>query len=467
MFRERSEEIKYSLILLDLFLSVLAYAVAFSVRFFLFDPRLVDFRALDHVSYFFFGLLLAVFQVISFWLLGLYSPRRFLTFLGEIGVVVGGVFLNLLLSISILYFMRTYEVSRALPLLYGVVTLVFILVGHNLFRRSILRRRGAGRDLKDVLIIGSGPIAQRTARVVESDKLLGLRVLGYVEEKTAKKSAPAQQRLGSMKDLDRLIERYQPSYLIYAVQSENQGDLKAALEICDSHGIHLQIVPSYSDLITVNGQIENYDGLPIISIRDIPARNGINRVLKRAFDLLFSGVVILLFSPVYLLIALAVKLTSRGPVFFTQERVGLDNKIFKIVKFRTMRVQDEKASATIWTTKNDPRTTAVGRFLRRTSLDELPQFFNIFAGQMSVVGPRPERPFYVKKFKDTYRFFKRRHAVKAGLTGWAQINGLRGDTSIQERIEADIYYIENWSLALDLKIVLLTPFKAMFHKNAY
>jgi len=467
MFRERSEELKYTLILLDFFLALFAYAAAFSVRFFIIDTDVSEFRQLDHVSYLFFGILLASSQVITFGLLGLYSPRRFLSFLGEIGVVLGGLVLNILFSISILYFMKIYQVSRILPVLYGVAILVFILAGHDFFRRFILRRRKAGHDLKDVIIIGSGPLAEKTARVVESDKLLGLRVLGYVVEQKDQGLSIPEPRLGCVEDLDSLIQKYNPSYLIYAGQNGGHDDLKAVLNICDTHGIHLQIVPSYSELITVNGQIENYDGLPIISIRDIPSRLGFNRVMKRAFDLLFSGLFILLFSWGYMLIALAVKLTSRGPIFFTQERVGLDNKIFKIVKFRTMRVQDEGASATIWTTKDDPRITPIGKFLRKSSLDESPQFFNIFAGQMSVVGPRPERPYYVDQFKDKYRYFKRRHAVKAGLTGWAQINGLRGDTSIQERIDADIFYIENWSLGLDLKIVLLTPFKAMMHKNAY
>ena len=192
-----------------------------------------------------------------------------------------------------------------------------------------------------------------------------------------------------------------------------------------------------------------------------------NRVLKRTFDLVFSGLFILVFSPVFLAIALAVKLTSKGPVFFSQDRVGLDNEVFKIIKFRTMRVQTTQASNTVWTTKDDPRITPIGKFLRKSSLDEIPQFFNIFVGQMSVVGPRPERPYYVDQFRDKYKYFKRRHAVKAGLTGWAQINGLRGDTSIQDRIDADLYYIENWTFFLDLKIVLLTPFKGMIHKNAY
>src|SRR5208337_1545449 len=308
MFRERSEELKYTLILLDFILALFAYVAAFSVRFFIIDIDVSEFRQLDHVSYLFFGILLASSQVITFGLLGLYSPRRFLTFLGEIGVVLGGLVLNILFSISILYFLKIYEVSRILPVLYGVAILVFILAGHNFFRRFILRRRGAGHDLKDVIIIGSGSIAEKTAKVVESDKLLGLRVLGYVVEQEKEGLSISEPRLGNIADLDSVIQRYKPSYLIYAGQNGAHEDLKAVLNTCDTHGIHLQIVPSYSELITVTGQIENYDGLPIISIRDIPSRIGFNRIMKRAFDLLFSGLFILLFSWGYILIALAVKL---------------------------------------------------------------------------------------------------------------------------------------------------------------
>jgi Undecaprenyl-phosphate glucose phosphotransferase len=220
-------------------------------------------------------------------------------------------------------------------------------------------------------------------------------------------------------------------------------------------------------LIAAKGDVETLEGIPIISVREVPARSGFNRLLKRAFDVGFSLTVILLLSPVFILTALVIKLTSRGPVFYKQERVGLDNRPFDMLKFRTMKVQQKSDSDTIWTTRNDPRVTPVGAIMRKLSIDELPQFFNVLFGNMSVVGPRPERPFFVQQFKGKYHHYMRRHAVKAGITGWAQINGLRGDTSIQERIEADIYYIENWSFWLDLKIILMTPFKGMVNENAY
>ena len=465
MFRERTDEIKFAFLLLDLFLAGAAYSAAFAMRFFLIVPS--DYNTLDKPLYALFGGILVVSQVGVYSLLNLYTARRFLSSLDEVGVVLSSVIINLFFSFAVLYYLHLYDVSRLLPLLYGFWAILLTLVGHVIFRRLVLRWRQKGHDLLDVLIVGGGAAAQKAAEVIEKNRLFGLRVSGFVLEPSDDGEGLGERVLGRIEELENLVEKLQPRYMIYAGHSDYHENLKQVLSLCDSQGIHLQIVPSYSDFVTVNGSIENYDGLPVLTIRDIPARSGVNRVLKRTFDLVFSGVFLLVFSELFLLIALLVKLTSKGPVFFLQERVGLDNETFKMLKFRTMRVQNEKDSATIWTTKDDPRVTPLGRFLRRTSLDEIPQFINIFLGQMSVVGPRPERPYFVEQFKNQYPYFKRRHAVKAGLTGWAQINGLRGDTSIQDRVDADIYYIENWSVFLDLKIVLLTPFKGLFGKNAY
>lgn len=468
MFRERSDELRYTLSTLDLAFSFLAFVVGFSFRFGLGGVPWANLALIDLGSYIFFGCLLSISQVVAFSLLGLYRLQRFLSFLEEIGILVAGTVLNIAFSFAILYYFRIYEVSRLLPLFYGLSLLLFITVGHSIFRRLLWRRRRRGLGLHDLLIVGGSETAVKTWGALEKNLILGYRVIGFVlEEGRAKPTVPPDRILGKLSDLDALVDRTRPGDIIYAGDHGNQETLATILEICDRHGVQLHVVPGFGNLVTANGLLENLSGLPLISIRDIPARSGFNRVLKRSFDLAFSGLFLLVFSPIYLLIALAVKLTSRGPVFFTQERVGLDNQVFKIIKFRTMRVQSEQASDTVWTKKDDPRITPIGKFLRKSSLDEIPQFINIFLGQMSVVGPRPERPFYVEQFKDRYHYFKRRHAVKAGLTGWAQINGLRGDTSIQDRIDADLFYIENWTFFLDLKIVFLTPFKGMIHKNAY
>jgi len=468
MFRERSDELRYSLMVLDLFLSGVAFVGAFGSRFFVFTPIEGSIGHLDLASYVIFGCLLAVTQVLVLSLLGLYRNQKFLSFLDEVGVLLGGTVLNIGFSFAILYYLRIYEVSRLLPVFYGVFLFVFASLGHDLFRRFLSHRRQRGKGFHDVVIVGGTGMAARTAEVIERNPLYGYRVVGFVlEAGTAKTEIPAEKVLGSLEQMDALMEREKPRDVIFAGDQGTNDALGRVLQVCDRHGIQFHVVPSIGALVTAHGLIENLNGLPLISVRDIPARVGFNRILKRSFDLVFSGLFLLVFSPLYLLIALAVKVTSPGPVFFLQDRVGLDHKVFKILKFRTMKVQTEQASDTVWTKKGDPRITSIGKFLRKSSLDEIPQFINIFLGQMSVVGPRPERPFFVEQFKDQYQYFKRRHAVKAGLTGWAQVNGLRGDTSIQERIEADIYYIENWTFFLDLKIVLMTPFKGMVHKNAY
>jgi Undecaprenyl-phosphate glucose phosphotransferase len=468
MFRERSDELRYTVMGLDLGLGLLAFLTAFGWRFALLDPTLGDFRNLELGRYALLGGLLACSQVVVLAALGLYKNLRFLSFLGEIGYLVSGTFLNIVLSFAVLYYLRIYEVSRSVPLLFAVITVVFLVVGHNLFRRVLIVRRRRGHGLRNLIIVGGNSTALRTATALEGNRLTGYRVKGFVLESADEAAqVPAEKVLGTIDRLEAILSAEQGADVIFTGDANYREHLKLVLETCDRHGLQLHVVPSFGDLVTARGQLEDLDGLPLLSIREIPARSGVNRVLKRTFDIVFSGLFILVFSPVFLALAVAVKLTSRGPVFFTQERVGLDNKVFRIVKYRTMKVQSAQASDTVWTTKDDPRITSIGKFLRRSSLDEIPQFFNIFVGQMSVVGPRPERPYYVEQFRDKYKYFKRRHAVKAGLTGWAQINGLRGDTSIQERIDADIYYIENWTFFLDLKIVVLTPFKGMIHKNAY
>jgi len=468
MFRERSEELGLLAAIVDLVLSAAAIYSAFALRFLTFDPSFSEFSRLDLERYVFLGWILAVSQILILGMVGYYRRRCFLAFVDEVGFLLGGVALNIAFSLATLYYLHIYDVSRLLPLVYGATILVFLLVGHFVLRRILSARRHKGLGLRTLIIVGGNPTALKTAQALERNPLAGYRVQGFLLEGHEKAvSVPAEKVLGKLSQLDAVLDSLKPGDLIYTGDKNYQENLKQVLEACDAHGVQLHVVPSVGELVTVRGHLANLDGLPLISIRDIPARMGFNRILKRTFDILFSGVFIAVFSPVFLLIALAVKFTSKGPVFFTQERVGLDNKVFKIIKFRTMKVQTEQASNTIWTTKDDPRITSIGKFLRQSSLDEIPQFFNIFIGQMSVVGPRPERPFFVEQFKDKYRYFKRRHAVKAGLTGWAQINGLRGDTSIQDRIDADLFYIENWTFFLDLKIVVLTPFKGMIHKNAY
>ncbi len=243
--------------------------------------------------------------------------------------------------------------------------------------------------------------------------------------------------------------------------------LGSIVNICEKYGIHTKFVPEYFNIIHSKPVTDDMDGVPVINIRNVPLSNPLNAFIKRVEDIFFSIIFIILFSPIMIITSIAVKLSSRGPVLFKQERVGQHNKVFKMYKFRSMVQQKSEDEKKEWTTKNDPRVTTIGKFIRRTSIDELPQFFNVLFGKMSIVGPRPEREQFVKQFMEEVPRYNVKHQVRPGITGWAQVNGLRGDTSISERIKYDLYYIENWSLGFDLKIMFLTVFKGFINRNAY
>ena len=243
--------------------------------------------------------------------------------------------------------------------------------------------------------------------------------------------------------------------------------LERIVGLCEKSGVHTKFIPDYNNIIPTKPYTEDLLGLPVINIRHVPLSNTFNMMVKRCMDVCGSLAAIVVFSPVMLLMVLLIKLTSPGPLIFKQERVGLHNRPFQMYKFRSMEVQKERDEQKCWTVKNDPRVTGIGKFMRKTSIDELPQLFNVLKGDMSLVGPRPERPQFVEKFREEIPRYMVKHQVRPGMTGWAQINGYRGDTSIRKRIEYDLYYIENWTVGLDFKILFLTCFKGFINKNAY
>ena len=275
------------------------------------------------------------------------------------------------------------------------------------------------------------------------------------------------KKIGTLKDLAAYLEKSSLDEVAITLNLNEYHKLEQIVAICEKSGVHTKFVPDYYNFISTNPYTEDLDGLPVINIRNVPLTNTVNRVIKRLIDIVGSIVALILFSPIMLIVAILVKKSSPGPIFFAQERIGLGNKPFKMYKFRSMGVQDPKKEAKEWTTKNDARVTPVGRVIRKTSLDELPQFWNVLKGDMSLIGPRPERPLFVEKFKEEIPRYMIKHQVRPGITGWAQVNGFRGDTSIRSRIEHDLYYIENWSLGLDIKILFLTFFKGFVNKNAY
>jgi Undecaprenyl-phosphate glucose phosphotransferase len=359
-----------------------------------------------------------------------------------------------------------------------VLTVLFVTVTRLVYSAGLGALRGRGFDRARVLIVGTGPNAQMVEERLRWHKTLGYTVVGMVDvdpTETAhnqhKLRAPV---LGGVQKLAGLVRKHNVEEVILALSGASDKQLRDIVGLLEDETVSVKIYPDAFQLMTQNEvSVGELSGLPLLNVRDVALR-GWNRRLKRAFDILFSLLVLVLTSPFMLLIALAIKLSSPGPVFFIQERVGLDGKPFQLVKFRTMKAKvDEEEMPKLkdglpgWTVRNDPRRTRIGSFLRRFSLDELPQFYNVLVGEMSVVGPRPEQPAYVQEFAQKIPKYLRRHREKAGITGWAQVNGLRGDSDIATRTQADLYYVEHWSVLFDLKIIVRTIWTMVRGKNAY
>lgn len=471
MLRERNQTFKLAFIAVDLAVAFLASTSAVALHFGL-KPELGQFFVPDTYGVFAPGLLfgeqyallgtylslaafMAVSQVVVFIATDIYHPRRGLSFLRELMALVRGVGINMLFVLALLFFYRGTSFSRLVFLYTAGFAIVYHGLGHYFFRRFLAQLRARGYNIRRVIVLGTGEMARSFVSALSRHSVYGYRVLGMLGSKRDLPDSFAKLLLGSMRDFKKILSRHSPDLVVYALPPDQQR-LADIVEYCDSEGIDCRFIPDWLGLITHGARVEAIDGIPVFTIRDIPLKNGYYRFLKRVFDAAFALAVLIPASPLFLLIALLIKLGSKGPVFFFQERVGLDRRNFTVIKFRTMRVHDETVSDTRWGSKNDDRVTWIGNILRRTSLDELPQFLNVLRGDMSVVGPRPERPHFVQKFKVRYAHYMRRHTVKSGITGWAQIQGLRGDTSIQKRVEADIYYIENWSFWLDIIIILRT-----------
>ncbi|BDA78856.1 undecaprenyl-phosphate glucose phosphotransferase [Leptospira kobayashii] len=468
MLKERSQSFKLLFLFTDLFIAGFSFGISFFIRYYLLDDSEFQRQVIDETSYLILAIVLAITQVIAFLSIDLYHPRRGLSFTDEFFGIVSGVGLNLVLVLALLFFIRGESFSRLVITYFALGAIISISLAHLVLRGILRVLRKKGYNLRSVIVIGTGKSAKNFADSIQKHSIYGYVVKGLFTGKVSLNIGESKyQILGNVKKLEDYVKSNEVDLIVYAFSHEEGDYLKEVIDTSDYYGIDLKVIPSYEEIITAKGRTEIIDGIPIISIRNIPLRLGYNRVIKRSFDIAFSLLFIILFSPFYLIISILVKLSSPGPVFYKQERIGLDNRIFGMMKFRSMIVQKKSDSDTLWTTKDDPRVTRIGAILRKLSLDETPQFFNVLFGDMSVVGPRPERPFYVEKFQTEHHQYMRRHAAKAGITGWAQVQGLRGDTSIEKRIEADIYYIENWSLIFDIKIIILTPWKAVVDRNAY
>jgi Undecaprenyl-phosphate glucose phosphotransferase len=417
--------------------------------------------------YLWFGAVLTPVALLVLRSLHLYRSARTARLSQEIVAVLQGITILAALAALGSYFLRG-ELARLVLLLYAGLAAVS-LCGSRVAMRQVLRvLRRNRRNLRHVLVVGTGDLAVGLVRKMRQRPEFGLAVEGLVSPSPAETGTEVGgvPVLGTVEELPELVERT-GAELVYLAFSRAEYDAEnRALERLGDTTAAVRLVPDLTRVFTLNASVEDFDGTPVVLVTESPEQ-GWNSVLKRAFDIVLSALLLAALSPLLLLLAIVVKLDSPGPVLYTQERVGLNGRRFRMIKFRTMQPNAEAKGAAGWTTPGDPRRTRSGAFLRRLSLDELPQLWNVFVGHMILVGPRPERPVFVEQFRASIPRYYLRHHVKAGITGWAQVNGLRGDTPLDRRIEYDLYYIENWSMLLDLKILFLTALRVFRDRSAH
>ena len=423
---------------------------------------------------------IAVLVPLAFQLQGLYRLRRgrsrvddfFAVFVGSILAVVFGIVATLYVQT---YFATdaaktagTFEVSQLVWATFLALNVVLTFASRELVREVLERRWRAGIGLKRILIAGSGELGRLIADKILEHRELGYQIVGFVDDRATGDHLGYRglPLLGTLDEVAEIAARDGIDHLYVALPPEQHLKMIALLEATSREMVDVKVVPDLLQVIALRARLEDLDGVPVINVNDVPLQ-GVNALVKRAIDVAISAVALAVLTVPLLLVAALIKLTSRGAVFYRQERMGLDGKSFTIIKFRSMFDDAEGRTGPVWAVEDDPRVTPLGRFLRRSNIDELPQLWNVLRGDMSIVGPRPERPHFVAQFKHKVPQYMLRHKVKAGLTGWAQVNGWRGNTPLDKRIEYDLYYIENWSVRLDLKIMWLTLLRGFFHKHAY
>ncbi|HEY7502289.1 MAG TPA: undecaprenyl-phosphate glucose phosphotransferase [Vicinamibacterales bacterium] len=473
-------------ILSDALLGMAAFAIAYLLRFETWIADVIPVTKGQPPFWQYVNLLplIGLLVPIAYHVQGLYRLRRgrtrvddfFAVFVGTILAVVLGLASTLYLEG---YWQETdpltgrplveglYIVSRPVWLIFMGLNFVGTYTTRELVREALERRWRAGIGLKRVLIAGAGDLGRLVADKLLEHRELGFRVIGFLDDRAAGDHIGYRglPLLGTMAEGPEIIRQERIDHLYVALPLEEHVKMLGLVEATSREGVDVHVVPDLLQFIALRARLENLDGVPIISLNDVPLR-GFNSLLKRTIDVMISGAALLVLAIPFGIISLIIRRTSHGSVFYTQERMGLDGRAFQVYKFRSMYEGAEDESGPVWARDNDPRCTPVGRFLRRFDVDELPQLWNVLRGDMSIVGPRPERPYFVEQFKHRIPQYMLRHKVKAGITGWAQVNGWRGNTSLEKRIEYDLYYIENWSVGLDIKIMWLTVLKGI-QKHAY
>jgi exopolysaccharide biosynthesis polyprenyl glycosylphosphotransferase len=407
--------------------------------------------------------------IVAYRYTGLYQPRRTSSFVSEVLDIVKATVAAVIAVVATSFFLRSDVESRAVVALFAGLNPFSMSLFRGAIRTAVWRARRKGYNRRYAIIVGTGKLGQRVAEKIQRNPWTGFEIRGFVEAQERKRERHAVHGvpiIGRAEDLPRLIREKAPDQVFVALPFEQARTIRRVTDILEREAIAVTLVPDIFEFVTMRASAADFDGLPIINLRDRPI-DELGLIAKRALDVAVALAGLVLVSPILIGIALAVWTTSGRPIFYSQERMGLDGRRFMMLKFRTMRTDAEVSTGAVWAKENDPRVTRLGRWLRRLSLDELPQLWNVLRGDMSIVGPRPERPVLIEDFKRKIPRYMLRHAIKAGITGWAQVNGWRGDTSLKKRLQYDLYYIENWSLLFDLKIMLLTFVRGFYHPNAY
>ena len=446
---------------------VLSYFLAWMIRFV--GPmaatavRTRSFRQYMLMLVFIVPVYLLLYQAFT-----LYTPMRMQGRRLVLANIVKANSLGLLILMFTFYMVNEGDYSRSTYIMFYVINIALQWGARMLIFGLLKDMREKGMNQRQLICVGYSRAAEEYI-----DRVLANPQWGYVIRGILDDNVPAGTMykgikvLGRIANLNVILPENKLDEIAITLGLSEYYRLEEIVALCEKSGVHTKFIPDYNKIIPTKPYTEDILGLPVINIRYVPLNNTFNAMIKRAMDIVGSICGIIVTSPLMLLMCLLIKLTSPGPLIYKQERVGLHNRTFRMYKFRSMEIQPESEEKKAWTVKNDPRVTGIGKFMRHTSIDELPQLFNILKGEMSLVGPRPERPFFVEKFREEIPRYMVKHQVRPGLTGWAQVNGYRGDTSIRKRIECDLYYIENWSIGFDVKIIFLTFFKGFINKNAY
>jgi Undecaprenyl-phosphate glucose phosphotransferase len=448
----------------DLLVVAGCWMLAYGLRFYVIGPPLVS-EIPPLGPYVLMLLPILLVWGVSFRAFDLYRPRRIASHLSEAADIAKASSMGVLVLVAVMTFVfRDFEYSRVVIIYFWLLSIGAVWFSRAAFREALRFARRRGYNLRYAIVVGDGDLAATVVSRMQARPDVGIQVLGVVGDD--KDGASGARWLGGYSDLRAVLDAHTVDHVILALVHEDYGRLGGLLDAVGDEPVTIHVVPDLFRFASLRGGVEEFEGMPFIHLRDSPL-HGWSQVTKRVFDVAFASAMLLASAPLLAALAIGVKVTSRGPVLYRQERMGLDGQRFRMLKLRTMRMDAEAGTGPVWASEDDPRRVPFGALLRRLSLDELPQFINVLRGEMSVVGPRPERPFFVERFRQTVPGYMLRHKVKAGVTGWAQVNGLRGNTSLEKRIQYDLEYIERWSLWLDLKIIAMTAMRIVLDRNAY